>query len=333
MIMNRKRGKYVLPLTLSCTILLSWLLVPTQISAEPTVGKFAKVDASTSEGKKLYLTFCYACHGQTGRGEGEASKFLPASMPDFTNEEYMRGKTDHQLYESMIGKEGMFHATKYIPQYKFEISEDQMSDLIAYIRSFHLEPRGNFIEGRKLFLAYCTPCHGRNGTGEGRAAKYLPNKPQDLTNHAHMSTKTDEELYKSVLGERAAHGSEFMPQWGIILKPQQIWDVVAYVRLLHQTQDRQSDSVEGQNIYAGFCIPCHGPQGKGDGPIAKAFHPPPQDLTDKAYMQQRTDLDLYTAILGGGKAVNQSEFMPAWNGVLTDKEVWDLIAYLRVLNQ
>jgi cytochrome c oxidase cbb3-type subunit 3 len=37
----------------------------------------------------------------------------------------------------------------------------------------------------------------------------------------------------------------------------------------------------GQELYQMRCLSCHGPTGKGDGPIAKSItNPPPGDLTD-----------------------------------------------------
>jgi len=38
-------------------------------------------------------------------------------------------------------------------------------------------------------------------------------------------------------------------------------------------------STKGIDLYRGFCLQCHGTEGKGDGPLAKSLRIPPPDLT------------------------------------------------------
>jgi mono/diheme cytochrome c family protein len=38
-------------------------------------------------------------------------------------------------------------------------------------------------------------------------------------------------------------------------------------------------STRGQDLFAFYCAPCHGPGGKGDGPVAPALRTPAADLT------------------------------------------------------
>jgi mono/diheme cytochrome c family protein len=42
---------------------------------------------------------------------------------------------------------------------------------------------------------------------------------------------------------------------------------------------RGISSVEGEDNYAEYCAACHGKEGKGDGPAARALKTPPADLT------------------------------------------------------
>ena len=55
--------------------------------------------------------------------------------------------------------------------------------------------RGNDANGKKLYLTYCFTCHGKDGKGEGYAAKVQPVRPRDLTSDTYMSTRTDQQLF------------------------------------------------------------------------------------------------------------------------------------------
>jgi len=39
------------------------------------------------------------------------------------------------------------------------------------------------------------------------------------------------------------------------------------------------DSIQGPNLYKAYCAVCHGPNAKGDGPMAMFLKTPPSDLT------------------------------------------------------
>ncbi len=63
---------------------------------------------------------------------------------------------------------------------------------------------------------------------------------------------------------------------------------------------------DGKEIYKKYCAPCHGAEGKGDGPVAKSIFPKPRDFTTGAYKIRSTpsgslptDDDLLRAIAFG----------------------------------
>ena len=124
-----------------------------------------------------------------------------------------------------------------------------------------------------------------------------------------------------------------MPKWSVTLKPQNIWDIIAYIRDLHRKPKVKGDATRGTNLYSKSCWACHGKSGMGDGPIAKALTPRPQNFTNAQQMQEKTDLELYYAILGGGGAVGSSKFMPPLGKVLSEQELWDLVVYIRSLKK
>jgi cytochrome c6 len=86
-------------------------------------------------------------------------------------------------------------------------------------------------EGQKLYMTYCSSCHGDKGRGDGTAGKALPVKPADHTDGKLMNSLSDEFLMTIIAKGGAAVGkSSFMPAWGGVLKDNQLQDLLAYVR-------------------------------------------------------------------------------------------------------
>lgn len=90
------------------------------------------------------------------------------------------------------------------------------------------------------------------------------------------------------------------------------------------------NAVAGQAIYQRVCVSCHGMDGRG-GPMRGMLKVVPRDLTDPAYMDGRSDEQLFTAIRHGGEAVERSAAMPAFADQLSEEEIWDTVAYVRTL--
>jgi len=91
----------------------------------------------------------------------------------------------------------------------------------------------NAKEGSKLYISYCTSCHGDKGKGDGVAAKSLPVKPADHTDGAVMNKFSDQFLKEIISkGGSAVGKSAFMPAWGSSLNDKQTLDIISYVRSL-----------------------------------------------------------------------------------------------------
>lgn len=78
-----------------------------------------------------------------------------------------------------------------------------------------------------------------------------------------------------------------------------------------------------------YCGACHGERGKGDGYNAQYLPQFPRDYTDAAYMATKTDEELFDGIKGGGRSVGLSALFPAYGKTLSDREIRDLVAYIR----
>jgi cytochrome c553 len=86
---------------------------------------------------------------------------------------------------------------------------------------------------------------------------------------------------------------------------------------------------DGKKLYATYCSSCHGDTGKGDGPAARSLPAKPADHTSGATMNKLSDKFLIDIIAKGGTAVGKSAFMPGWGGQLQEKQLRDIVAYVR----
>ncbi|HBI23132.1 MAG TPA: hypothetical protein DDX84_02740 [Nitrospiraceae bacterium] len=46
-------------------------------------------------------------------------------------------------------------------------------------------------------------------------------------------------------------------------------------------------------------------------------------------MNKKTNVELFTAIKGGGGAVDLADVMPQWGNLLQDQDIWNVIAWIR----
>ena len=81
----------------------------------------------------------------------------------------------------------------------------------------------------------------------------------------------------------------------------------------------------GKKLYTRHCAACHGPQAKGDGGMALSGGTP-SDLTDSVWDYGATDGEIFVAIKEGVSAD-----MLAYKEKLNDKQVWQVVTFLRSL--
>jgi mono/diheme cytochrome c family protein len=79
----------------------------------------------------------------------------------------------------------------------------------------------------------------------------------------------------------------------------------------------------GRKLFDIHCTPCHGPGGKGDGPVTPRFIPAP-DLTSPP-VQAKPD-GHFSYYIGYGGAI-----MPAYGEALSVTDRWDIVNYVRTL--
>jgi len=79
--------------------------------------------------------------------------------------------------------------------------------------------------GRKFFQIFCTPCHGKSGTGDGTVGAKFLIRPFDLTADQEQKVLSEGYIFGTV-----TFGGALMPPYGNDMSPSEVWDVVNYVR-------------------------------------------------------------------------------------------------------
>jgi len=90
-----------------------------------------------------------------------------------------------------------------------------------------------------------------------------------------------------------------------------------------------ADMAAAKTNYDTFCVKCHGPGGKGDGPAAATLSTSPRNFTDCAAMGKISDDTMFNVIKNGGASAGLSKDMQAWSSGFEDGEIHDLVAYIR----
>ncbi len=131
------------------------------------------------------------------------------------------------------------------------------------------------------------------------------------------------------------------PVFGSRLAPALLLSVALIIGAIHPlaAQEGPDEAVlsEGKSDFEWHCTNCHGPNGKGDGPMAKLLIEPPADLTAIAKANGGTFpfWRVYRIILGKQAVPGHESFqMPEfWKRFSRDQKDWDypLPPHVRVL--
>jgi mono/diheme cytochrome c family protein len=98
---------------------------------------------------------------------------------------------------------------------------------------------------------------------------------------------------------------------------------------------RRGDSIAGKLIYDRYCHYCHGWRGYGDGPVGTAITPHPADFVHDTKRMKKSDAKLFKSISDGvvRKIGGEAMSMPRWASILSEKDIWDVLAYVRELQR
>ena len=108
---------------------------PKPDTAQAEAGKGDAAKGNEDTGRKLYNRYCRGCHGEEGKGDGLV--FMP-HVDNLTRKGYIDLLPDAYLYTA-IAKGGLaIGKSSYMPAWEGTLTEQQINDILAYIRSLPL---------------------------------------------------------------------------------------------------------------------------------------------------------------------------------------------------
>lgn len=88
---------------------------------------------------------------------------------------------------------------------------------------------------------------------------------------------------------------------------------------------REPSAERGQHIYQTYCLPCHGPEARGDGLVAQRGYPPPPSLHTPKARHELSDDQIFQIISKGQKN------MPPHAAQIPPEDRRSVIVFLRAL--
>jgi mono/diheme cytochrome c family protein len=103
------------------------------------------------------------------------------------------------------------------------------------------------------------------------------------------------------------------------------WNNPDHVYALNFSQE------QGRRVFYQQCVWCHADSTPAGPSNRSNITPDPGLLNDSAVLSKVNDEALHKIIAAGGSGVGKSAMMPPYGGTLSDEEINDVIAYIRVI--
>ena len=246
---------------------MQWMFLAAALLALPSLAiaqkgdvKIGKVTGHEAAGKQLYFRYCWGCHGFHGDGNGENGPYLNILPRNFVAATFKCRSTptgtlptDEDLYDSL----GRGFNNSNMPAWN-SLTKQQRADMVAFIKTFsprwktdkpgdpiHVPAESavtldSIKHGKELFTKLeCWKCHGQEGRGDGPSAATLtdsndqPIRPYNFAAGSRFKCgTTNHDLYKIFM--TGLDGTP-MPSFADVIKPEDAWDLVHYLRTLQVT--------------------------------------------------------------------------------------------------
>ena len=185
-----------------------------------------------AQGKVVYETMCWSCHGTAGRGDGPAVRAGAVTAPrDFTSGALSASTVRQLQADFRADVSDLDPSHPHMANVLSIIDEEAFSAALAYLPALTYPPElpGSAIAGHNQYLLRCQTCHGAAGQGDGPGSQVLEIAPADFTQDTLLAARNFQAAFDKIRsGGGGVHGSA-MPAWGVMLDDGDVWDLVAYI--------------------------------------------------------------------------------------------------------
>ncbi len=249
---------------------------------------------SISRGRRAYETFCLACHGPDGAGDGPTGVKLAIRLPLLPAA--VARRSDGFLYATIR------NGGELMPALGHQIASNERWDLVNYLRSLAPQPE--------------TPAAPRSAPSAVPpaalpAAPARPESPAAGTPPVSSGApETDPEPASNPVPDPVAAEPASVPAETV------------------QQADTAQGPAQGNAVFDANCAMCHAAESRdaGIGPgLAGLYQWEPHELSDGTRHETHTDEIIRTQITNG------SSMMPPLGDALSAEDLDNLISYLRSL--
>jgi mono/diheme cytochrome c family protein len=241
------------------------VLTPEQLNALVKYTLDAAKGTPTQLGQDLFARNCAQCHGDFGEGGPNPSRPGDVIVPIGTAE-FLKTRDDATLRSIIAQGQPNYGMSPFGTAYGGPLSDDEIDAIVAYVRSWEANPPVELppeisaarlsLSGSGIFANLCAQCHGPKGEGGIGPA---------LSSTDFQQKNTDQDIFNTI---DKGHPATAMIAWGEILTPDQIQQLVAYIRQLSPTEPAPTTSstprtftADVEPIFDAKCTMCHGTLG------------------------------------------------------------------------
>lgn len=186
-----------------------------------------------------------------------------------------------------------------------------------------------------IYNERCALCHGPKGMGDGLLPIRIGDYPNTNLLQRHHA-KQPAEIRRAIRwgSYDDSPQSRFSPPWVHELPDDEVEALARLVSFLRSDTtsavvvlERYSSAAraDGEALFRGRCVICHGPAGQGDGRLSDVISsPPPANLVASRLSRS----ELRRIVAGGGESVGRSDKMPPWGAELGDIYIERIVDFL-----
>lgn len=203
---------------------------------------------------------------------------------------------------------------------------------------------GDVQEGKKVYIKYCSVCHGIKGEGDGQGSYISAVLPTNLTNKAYMSLFSDDDLVERI--SAGEDGFPYLQMDGLDnqLSKSTIRKIVSYIRTMakdtgplnlptpEERIEKFKEPLErGRIYYLRYCATCHGVSGDGKGWAARTIDGTPAAHNNPVVMVNFTRQDIFNHVKGLREKNDRK--MPVFGKTFKPEVIKEISAYTKTLSE